>query len=290
MTRRFSILFSWVGIAYVTYLFFSLMLQSLPAFEDSGSGLLKAEFWNFRKHLFGAASMVYGTVVVAAIALLIAFPLGLGAAIFVSEYLTGKLRAFAKVCIELLAGIPSIIYGLLGVLYLRDVLYPIFAPLGAVSGDSLLTAGILLAFMIFPTMMSFSDDALRCVPRIYRECARGLGLNKVETIVHVVLPASRSGIMAATLLSLGRAVGETIAVYLVIGRADQRLKNVLSWDSLLKAGQTITTKLGGSEISIAYGDPEHWGALMALGLSLWVFVGLLSHGSQHFFDRARNDW
>lgn len=239
--------------------------------------------------MFGAIPMIYGTMLVSMIAISLAFPLGLGSAIFVSEFLRGKCRVVAKVGIELLAGIPSVLYGLLGVVYLREWLNNPLISLGGSSGDSLLTAGILLSVMILPSIMTFSDDALRCVPRNYRENAWGLGLSRTQTIITVVLPQARSGIMAATVLSLGRAIGETIAVYLVIGRADRPISESFTWTSFFEAGQTLTTKLGGSETAIAQGTVEHWGALMSLGLLLWCLVIVLTSSARILFRPLREN-
>ena len=225
--------------------------------------------------------MVWGSVVVAVIALGLAFPVGLGASIFVSEYLTGKKRAAAKMAIELLAGVPSVVYGLLGVAFLRNWIFSPLQSMGAPSSDTLFTGGVLLAIMVLPTMMSFSDDALRCVPRRIREAGWGMGLSHSQTVLTLVLPQAKSGILGAVMLSFGRAIGETIAVFLVIGRSDQLFSpESFSLTSVLRAGQTLTTKLGGSEISIAYGDPHHWSALMALGGLLWIGIAALTYFSE----------
>ena len=196
--------------------------------------------------------MIYGTTAVVATAVPIAAFLGIGTAIYISELLPGRLRLPAKVLIELLAGVPSVVYGLLGVLLLRDWVYRLIEPWDALSGDTLLTGGILLAIMILPTVVTLSDDALRGVPNSQREAARALGLYRGETILTVALPQAFPGLLAAVLLALGRAMGETIAIFLVIGRQDNQWpENLLSLLPLADAGQTLTTKLGGSETFIA---------------------------------------
>lgn len=286
MTKKLSIGLAASGGLFILFLFGTLFAHALPSLGREGWTLLTVAHWNFRQSAFGALAMIYGTCVVSFVALALAFPVGLGAAIFVSEILAGKTRAAAKMTIELLAGIPSVVYGLLGVVFLRQWLQDPLTRLGASSGDSLFTAGLLLALMILPTMMTFSDDALRCVPRLFRETARGLGLTRRQAVWHVVLPQARSGILGAALLSLGRAIGETIAVYLVIGRADRPLpRNILSVDAWIDAGQTLTTKLGGAETAIAYGDSRHWSALMALGASLWIAIAFLTYASERLFLR-----
>jgi phosphate transport system permease protein len=131
--------------------------------------------------------------------------------------------------------------------------------------------------MILPTVMTLADDALRAVPRIQRVAARGMGLSRSETILSVALPQARSGLTAAVLLALGRALGETIAVFLVVGRQDNQWpERLISLEPLMQAGQTLTSKLGGSETNIAYGDPVHWGAMVGLGLVLLGIVAAVT--------------
>ncbi len=277
MTRAFSWLFSLVALATLALLVGIFAWQSLPVWRHEGVSYITGSKWFFRQHEFGALPMIYGTLVVAAVALVLAAPLGLGAAIFIAEYLPKRTRLAVKMLVELLAGVPSVVYGLLGILLLRDWVYDAFARFEPLSGDTLLTAGILLAVMVLPTVVTLTDDALRAVPSPQRRAARALGLTHSEMIWSVSLPQARRGIGAAMLLSFGRALGETIAVFLVVGRQDNNL--LARWFSpapLLEAGQTLTSKLGGSETNIAYGDPLHWGAIMGLGLLLLVITGVVT--------------
>ncbi len=253
--------------------------QSLPVWGHEGSGYVTGASWHYRRDTFGSLSMIYGTIVVAMIAILLAAPLGIGAAVFTSEYLPLRLRLVVKMSIELLAGIPSVVYGLLGVLVLRNYVYDGVSSLGLepLSGDMLLTAGLLLAVMILPTVMTLADDALRAVPGSQRQAARGLGLNHAQSIFFISLPQARRGLFAAVLLALGRALGETIAVFLVVGRQDNQLpESLISLKPLIEAGQTLTSKLGGAETNIAYGDPLHWAAIVGLGLLLLMIVGTIT--------------
>lgn len=251
-----------------------LIAGSIPALRDQGLKFFTGP-WGYRQQHFGVAAMLYGSAVVAAIALLLAIPVAIGTAVFTSEICSRRLRMLLKVTVELLAGIPSVVYGLLGVLFLRDWMGAAFARLGtdSLSPDTLLTGGVLLAVMILPTIATLADDALHAVAPSVREAARGLGLTRGESITWIVLPRALSGIVAAVLLGFGRAVGETIAVFLVVGRADNRLPHSLfSLAPIADAGQTITSKLGGSEPNIAAGDPLHTSALFALALLLLVVV------------------
>ncbi len=274
MTRLLSWLFSAMALAFVALLVGVFAWQSVPVWQHEGWNYLSGAKWFFRQNQFGALAMIYGSLVVAVVALALAAPLGLGAAIFTAEYLPRRTRLAVKVLIELLAGVPSVIYGLLGILLLRDWIYDAFDPL---SGDTLLTAGVLLAVMVLPTIVTLSDDALRAVPAAQRRAARSLGLTRAETILTISLPQARRGLGSALLLGLGRALGETIAVFLVVGRQDNNLPaHWLSPHALLEAGQTLTSKLGSSETNIAYGDPVHWAAIIGLGLILLVLTGGLT--------------
>lgn len=254
-----------------------LIIDSIPVWRHEGLGFITGIRWFFRQEEFGAGAMVYGSIAVALIAILIAAPLGICAAVFGVEFLPQKLRMALKVVIELLAGVPSVVYGLLGVLLLRNWIYDLFEGYEISSGDTILTAGILLGVMILPTVMTLSDDALRGVPAGQRMAARGLGLNKSELALYVSIPQSIPGFLAAVLLGLGRALGETIAVFLVIGRQDNQLpETLLTLKPLLASGQTLSSKLGGAETNIAYGQPLHWGAITGLGLLLLCLVVLTS--------------
>jgi phosphate transport system permease protein len=278
--RRFDGIRVWsgamTGVAFATLAAGGIYLAagSIPALRDQGMKFFTGP-WAYRQHAFGASSMLYGSAVVAAIALLLAIPVAIGTAVFTSEICSRRPRMLLKVTVELLAGIPSVVYGLLGVLFLRDWIGSALERFGsdALSPDTLLTAGVLLAVMVLPTIATLADDALHAVAPSVREAARGLGLTRGESIVWIVLPRATSGIVAAVLLGFGRAAGETIAVFLVVGRADNRLPHSLfSLTPIADAGQTITSKLGGSEANIAAGDPLHSSALFALALLLLVVV------------------
>ena len=274
MTRALSWFFSLLTLLIVALLVVIFAWQSGPVWQAEGAGYLTGTKWFFRQHEFGALPMIYGSLAVAMIALALAAPVGFGAAIFTAEYLPRRTRLAVKVLIELLAGVPSVVYGLLGILLLRDWIYALFARFDPLSGDSLLTAGVLLAVMILPTLVTLSDDALRAVPAAQRRAARSLGLTRAETILTIALPQAARGFGAALLLAFGRALGETIAVFLVVGRRDNFLPaNWLSPRALLETGQTITSKLGSSETNIAYGDPHHWAAITGLALILLALTG-----------------
>jgi len=288
-TRLSSWAFSGVAVVTLGGGLILLLLESLPVWRHSGSSFITGTRWFFRQSEFGAAPMIYGSVIVALIALVLAAPVGISAAVFGVEYLPRKLRLGLKITVELLAGVPSVVYGLLGILLLRNWIYELFENFDLLSGDTLLTAAVLLAVMVLPTIMTLADDALRGVSGSQRMAARGLGLNATETALHVSLPQAFPGLLAAVLLAFGRAIGETIAVFLVIGRQDNQWPaSPLTLSPLLESGQTLTSKLGGSETNIAYGQPLHWAAMMGLGLlllTLVIGVTLGAAGLQRFSRR-----
>lgn len=249
--------------------------QAWPAISQVGSELVTGREWFYRAESFGAAGMIYGSLVVAVVALILAGPVGIAGAVFISEILTPRLRLPVKTAVEFLAAVPSVVYGLFGVIFLREWMAESLAAFDPLSGDMLLTAGVLLAVMILPTVTTFSEDALRGVSQEQRLAARGLGLTRAEAIFHVVLPQAWPGIVGAALLGTGRALGETIAVFLVVGRYDNQFpEKILNLRPLTEPGQTLTSKLGGPETHIALGDPLHWGAMLSLGLILLILSAL----------------
>jgi phosphate transport system permease protein len=276
MIRKLAWLCSLLTLGFVVFLGSALIMDGVRGLSEIE--FFRPGYWDYREKSFHALSMFFGTAAVATVAMVVSVPIGLGAAIFVSEHTEGKTRATVKTLIELLAGVPSVVYGLLGVGFVVPMISEYIVGWGGVSGESLLTAGCLLGIMVLPTMMTFADDALRCVPKGLRAEALALGLSRWQTTLSVVLPQAKRGVMGAAMLALGRAMGETIAIFLVIGRVDFpfAFPKTLSIDSIVTGGQTLTTKIGGPELAIAYGDPRHWGALMALAICLWVGVTSLA--------------
>ncbi|MFD7980580.1 phosphate ABC transporter permease subunit PstC [Streptomyces sp. NPDC059071] len=227
--------------------------------------------WSPTTGEFGALAMIYGSAVVCVLALALAVPVGWSAAIALSEYLPPRLARPLRLSVELLAAVPSIVYGLIGIMVIR----PFVSALGDVpGGDSLLAAGIVLAVMIMPTIVAVSVDALSAVPGRYREAAYSLGLTRREVVRSAVLPQARSGMRAGVLLGLARALGEAIAVFMVIGRADGRLPESFGdvFSFLVRPGQTLTTKLAGPEPMLAGTSGPYFAALCGLGIILLVLV------------------
>lgn len=251
----------------------ALIVPAFPSIRRFGLGFLTAHEWNPVAGRFGALAFLYGTLLTSAIGLLIAFPIGLGAALFLAE--TTRLniiRAPLSFAVELLAGIPSVVVGLWGLFILapvmRETVEPFlshavgFLPLfrGPFSGTSFLTAGVVLAIMVLPILVALSRDVIQAVPRELREASLALGATNAETTWSVVLPYARAGITGAVLLALGRALGETIAVTMVIG-------NKLAITAFLfSPGYTLASVLA-NEFAEAVGR-LYQGALLELGLVL----------------------
>ena len=249
-----------------------------PAFREFGLGFLTSSTWDPVRGVFGAAPAIYGTIVSSIVALIIATPLALGVAIFLSEFAPPWLRQPVAFLVDLLAAIPSVVYGLWGIFvllpllrehvmpFLRDTLHlgstPLFS--GPAYGPSMLAAGIILAIMVLPYISSVSREVLLAVPRSQREAALALGATRWEAIRGAVLPYARSGIVGGIILGLGRALGETMAVTMLIGNTH----NISS--SLLAPGYTMASLIA-NEFAEATGD-LHLSALMAVGFALFTLT------------------
>jgi phosphate transport system permease protein len=251
----------------------ALFIPALPAITKFGLGFFVSRTWDPVRIQFGALPAIYGTLVTSAIALVIAFPIGLGAALFLAEDARLRfLRGPLSFAIELLAGIPSVVIGLWAFFILTPLMrnnvdpflnhtlgfLPFFR--GSPSGYGFLTAGVVLAIMVLPIMIALSRDVIRAVPRALREGSLALGATNAETIWSVILPYARVGITGAVLLSLGRALGETIAVTMVIGNRPQISA------SLFASGYTLPSVIA-NEFTEAVGD-VYLGALFYLGVVL----------------------
>jgi phosphate transport system permease protein len=257
-----------------------LIYGATPALKTFGFEFLVDQSWNPVTDKFGSLAPVYGTVVVALIAMAVAVPIGLGIAVFLSELCPAPLRAPIGIAIELLAGIPSIIYGIWGLFvfapFLQATLQPaliaLFADVPGLSslfagppyGIGVMTAGLVLAIMVLPFIASVSRDVFASTPAVLKEAAYGVGATTWEVVRNVILPHARVGVIGAILLGLGRALGETMAVTFVIGNA-HRISA-----SLLAPGTTISATIA-NEFTEAVGD-LYTSSLVALGLILFVIT------------------
>nr|WP_244406264.1 phosphate ABC transporter permease subunit PstC [Methylocella silvestris] len=261
----------------------SLVIGSIPALSTFGFAFFTTEKWNPVTEQFGALAPIYGTLVTSAIAMVIAAPIGIGVAVFLTELCPVPLRRPIGVAIELLAGIPSIIYGIWGLFVLAPFLQkhvqpalietfanvPVLSSLfaGPPYGIGILTAGFILAIMVLPFVASISRDVFETVPPVLKEAAYGCGCTTWEVIHAIVIPYARVGVIGGVMLGLGRALGETMAVTFVIGNA-HRIS-----ESLLAPGTTISASIA-NEFTEAVGD-LYTSSLIALGLILFVITFII---------------
>jgi phosphate transport system permease protein len=277
----------------LTGVIISLVQGSLPAFRKFGFGFLISERWNPVTEIFGALPAIYGTVITSLIAMVIAVPVGLMIAYFLTELCPQWLRRPISIAIELLAGIPSIIYGIWGLFMFAPFLQatlqpflihtlghvPLIAPLfsGPPYGIGMLTAGLILAIMVLPFVTSISRDVFDAVPTVLKEAAYGVGCTTWEVMRYVVLPYARIGVIGGVMLALGRALGETMAVTFVIGNA-HRISA-----SLLAPGTTISASIA-NEFTEAASD-LYTSALIALGLILFVITFIVLAAARYMLLR-----
>jgi len=284
-------------VAVLLSIFAVLFKDSLPVFKEIG--FLKFVFgheWNSDEDIYGAFPHIYGTLVTTALAILIATPLGLGIAVFLSELCPPKLKNFLGTLIEMLAAIPSIIYGMWGLYvivpimsnYVEPLLHKLFSPIpilnelfnGQMFGMDFFTAGVVLALMITPFIAAVTRDALNIVPPVLKESAYGLGATQSEVIVKVMFPFIKLAVLGSIILALGRALGETMAVTFVIGN----IPNITP--HLFDPGTTITSTLA-NEFGEAETDLEY-SALVGLAFILFVIDFLiLWFAKKVFISKAR---
>jgi phosphate transport system permease protein len=273
-------LFALVVLLILSGVILSLVVGALPALKEFGFGFLVDQSWNPVTERFGALAPVYGTLVTSAIAMLIGIPIAFGVALFITELCPNWLKRPLSTMIELLAAIPSIIYGIWGLFVLAPFVQAHIEPalintLGVIPiigilfegpplGIGVLTAGFILAVMVLPFIASIMRDVFETVPPMLKESVYGLGATTTEVVWQVVLPYTRIGVVGGILLGLGRALGETMAVTFVIGNSHR------IHASILQPGTTISAALA-NEFTEAVGD-LYQSSLVALGLILFVIT------------------
>ena len=250
-----------LAVAVICYFLFS---EGLPAIAEIGPGnFLGGTLWKPLEGLFGILPMIIGSIYVTAGAILIGVPIGLLCAIFMAKFCPAKLYRFLKPAIDLLAGIPSIVYGFFGLV----VIVPVMQALTGTSGKGVLTASIMLGIMILPTIISVSESSLRAVPDSYYEGSLALGATHERSVFFAVLPAAKSGIMAGVILGIGRAIGETMAVVMIAGN-----QPVIP-SSLTSGVRTLTANI---VMEMGYATGLHREALIATAVVLFVFILIIN--------------
>lgn len=241
-----------------------LFANGMPAFAKIGIfQFLLGSQWSPGRDIYGIAPMVVGSIYVTAGALLVGVPIGLLTAVFMARFCPKWLYKALKPAVNLLAGIPSILYGFFGMM----VLVPMFRQVFPGSGKSMLTASVLLGMMILPTIVSVSESAIAAVPSGYYEGARALGASHEEAVFFTVVPAAKSGILAGVVLGVGRAVGETMAVVMVAGN------QAVFPESLFRGARTLTANI---VLEMGYAADLHREALIATAVVLFVFILLIN--------------
>jgi phosphate ABC transporter permease protein PstC len=265
----------------IAFFFIFLLQKARPALAHQGLfSFIFTNDWNPSKEIFGGWPLVAGTLITSAIALLLGVPVAVATALYINELCPRRLRSPLTILVELLAAVPSVVYGLWGVLVLIPRLKPAeqwfadtfsFLPFvgGSVAGPNYFVAGLILAIMILPIVSAISREVVATVPPDLKEASLALGATRWEMIRTAVLPYSRSGIVGASMLGLGRAIGETIAVTLVIGNAPTLGKQIFD------QGYTLAAVIA-NEFGEAANDKLHSGALIAAGLVLFVLTLLIN--------------
>jgi len=229
------------------------------------------------KPTYGALALIVGTASVTGLAMLIAVPFSLGAAVYIAEFARGRTREALKVLVELLAAIPSVVWGFIGLTLMNPLIIDLFdVPLGL----CVLNSGIILGLMAAPIMTTIAEDALKAVPDHYREAAEALGATRAQIVWRVVLPAAKSGLTAAVLLGVGRGFGETMAVLMASGHSIHLPTSV--FDSVRALTATIAAELGETPVG-----SEHYRALFTLGIFLFLITFLINLGADLLVRRER---
>jgi phosphate transport system permease protein len=253
-----------IAVAGVLLISLFVLREGWPVLTKYGmTTLASGREWQPTSHVYGLLPLIIGSAYVTFTALILGVPLGVGCAILMAEIAPEWITRLVRPAINLLAGIPSVVYGFFGLV----ILVPLLRELVGGIGFSLFAGGVILAIMILPTIISISEDALRVVPRDYKEASLALGATHWQTIYKVLVPAAKSGIMAAIILGMGRAFGETMAVIMITGNTPLVPK------SIFEPGPTLTGTIG-QEWSYASG--EHAQALFAVGIFLFIFIIIIN--------------
>ena len=253
-----------ISILAVILICFFLFSQGLPAIVEIGPGdFLLGTVWKPLEGLFGILPMIVGSIYVTAGAIVFGVPVGLLCAVFLAKFCPSGLYRILKPAVDLLAGIPSIVYGFFGLM----VIVPVMQQLAGTGGKGVLTASIMLGIMILPTIISVSESAIRAVPESYYEGALALGATHERSVFFTTLPAAKSGILAGVILGVGRAIGETMAVVMIAGN-----QPVIP-GSILSGVRTMTANI---VLEMGYATGLHREALIATAVVLFVFILIIN--------------
>jgi phosphate transport system permease protein len=272
------------AVLFVVLILLFLLREGLPALGEVPLASLLAVRWYPTENHFGLLPLIGGTLLVTIGAMLLAMPLGLGTAIFIAEIAPRWAREVLKPLVEVLAGLPSVVLGFMGILVLAPALR---VDLNLPTGLTALAGSLLLAAMAIPTLVSVAEDALDAVPKSYRDAALALGATRWQTIWRVTLPAARTGVLTAVMLGVGRAIGETMTVMMVTGNAARMPTNL---GALFQPVRTLTATIAAEMGEVANGS-THYHVLFIIGLVLFVLslVFNLAAGAVVFRQRRRSE-
>ena len=267
-------------VVIVTLIFIFLFREAMPFIKEPGLGALVGSKWvpvSFQKEQFGLLPLVTGSLLVTLLAAGIAVPMGICGAVYIAEVARPAEREFLKPFIELLAAVPSVVLGFFGMAILAPVLKSAF---GLQTGQMALTGALVLGLMASPTIISISEDAIRSVPRSYREASTALGATDMQTLWRVTVPSAMPGMLAATMLGMGRVLGETMAVLMLTGNA--ALVTLNPFESVRTMTATIAAEMG----EVTQGS-AHYQALFWVGIVLLLATFVLNITAQRVLGRTR---
>lgn len=265
-----------ISLGLITFFVFN---EGLPFMINYGiTDFIFGTTWNPTEQVYGIFPMIVGSVIVTILAIVVGAPLGIAVAVYLVEIAPRRVAKVVKPAIQLLEGIPSVVIGLFGMVVIIDVIRRIargplgeYLPAGYQTGYSVLAGVLILTIMILPTVISITADSIRSVPQEYKEASLAMGATKWQTIYRVVVPAAKSGILAAVILGVGRAIGETMAIIMVVGNSVQI--PIPGWETVFAPVRTLT---GNIALEMGYAGPEHRQALFATGIILFLFIIIIN--------------
>ena len=269
--KNIVFIFTTISVVALAAILFFTLIKALPLFKEVDFILfITGTKWAPTSGKFGILAFILGSILTTIAAVLIGIPVGLYTAIFISDIAPKKLGKFVLFVIEILSAIPSVVYGFFGLSVIVPLVQKVFA---LSSGSTLLSASIILALMVLPTVVSLSTSSLQAVPNSVVEGSLALGATKIQTIFKTKIPYAKSGILTSFLLGVGRALGETMAIILVAGNSNMMPKINEFLGAYLYGGRTLT---GNIVIELSYASGTHEAALFATGVVLFIFVSLIN--------------
>jgi phosphate transport system permease protein len=267
-------------ILFLALIFFFLLRNGIPALRDTGLAKLFQTIWYPTEGYFGILPLLFGSLLVTFTAVLIALPFGVGTAVFISEIAPRTMKEILKPLVEILAGMPSVVLGFIGIVVLVPFMQKTF---NLPTGLAALTGAILLGLIAIPTIVSIAEDALNAVPQSYRQAAIAMGATRWQTIWGVTVPAARTGILTAIMLGIGRTLGETMAVMMVTGNAAVMPEGL---NALIQPVRTMTATIASEMGEVANGS-AHYAVLFFIGIVLFIFSLIINIFASWVSTRGR---